>query len=433
MASTKVSVGLNSRGADFHLCPGKNLYTGLQKFIDEFGEANSLEEDALVLAAGVFGADLAVKRENREHFVRTIELSVEVVNLHVFERIRALLESALYTVSKDNWAIKFVQKQGTPVTEFTWQQQDGAVLLFSGGLDSMCAAAQFMQQKKSLVLVSHNSHANHVIDNCQTNVHNALEKFFKAAIKHIHIKVYGRNHDSHPFPKDEMRENTQRTRSFLFLSLAALITRRVGFSKVLFMAENGQFAIHLPLNSARVGPFSTHTADPEFILKCQGIFQTLLSNPVFEIDNPFLFKTKAEVIALLPKPLMKETALSASCWMISRIEDNKHCGYCIPCITRRIALEYNKVALKEYHVDIFKTDVSKLKDDDDKKRNMIDYLEFITKFKDVTEANKYQLLADYPELYNEAFDLNNAIDLYKRVSSQSFEVLKNYPKVMKII
>jgi 7-cyano-7-deazaguanine synthase in queuosine biosynthesis len=336
MAATIVNVGNNRTGCDVHLCPGENLYSGIDYFTREFGNANSLEEDLFNLASGIYAADLAVHRQEREHYIRTIDINIEVVNLHAFERIKNLLESALLTVSRDNWNINFFQKRGTAVTNFDWQEKEGAVLLFSGGIDSMCAAAQFVSEKKNLVLVSHNSHGNVVIDTCQRNVHAALEKHFKQTIKHIHIKVYGRKHGSFEFPEE--RENTQRTRSFLFLTLAALATRRSGFNKVLYMAENGQFAIHLPLNQARVGPFSTHTADPHFVKDAQEIFQTLLSNPSFEILNPFLYKTKAEVFSVLPKLLQKEVHHSASCWKISHVPGHQHCGFCIPCISRRIEL-----------------------------------------------------------------------------------------------
>lgn len=426
-------VGEKLRGHDLLLCPGKNLYTGINKFIEEFGEANSLEEDLINLASGIFASDLSVKREDREHYIRSIEITVEVVNLHLFERMKKDIEGALYIVSKDNWTIKFIQKKGEPCLAFDWQNKEGATLLFSGGIDSMCAASEFLKESKDLVLVSHNSHANYAVDNSQKNVHDSLEKFYKKTIKHIHIKVYGRNQPAYPFPKDELRENTQRTRSFLFLTLAALVTRRSGFNKILFMAENGQFAIHLPLNSARVGPFSTHTADPEFVEKMEKIFKVLLSNPVFEIKNPFLYKTKAEVFALLPDKLMKVANVSASCWMISRIPENKHCGYCIPCISRRISIEYNSVGFNEYHIDIFKTDINKLSDTDDKKRNLIDYLEFISKFKNITEANKHELKFEFPELFNPSIDFDKAVNLYKRVSEQSYQVLNKYPKVKKLI
>lgn len=430
MSATKVNIGEANSGSDIFLCPGQNLYTGIKYFEDEFGNSNSLEEDLFNLASGIFATDLCVQRNEREHYIRNIDFQIEVINLHAFERIKDLLERALLVVSRDNWNIKFIQKKGTPVANFTWKNNSGAVLLFSGGIDSMCAAAEFVKQKQPLVLVSHNSHRNVVVDSCQNNVHDALEKHFKQTIKHIHVKVYGRKHGKYEFPEE--RENTQRTRSFLFLTLAALITRRSGFNKVLFMAENGQFAIHLPLNQARIGPFSTHTADPQFVLLAQEIFRVLLSNPAFEILNPFLYKTKAEVFSVLPIELQKEAYHSASCWMISRIPGNKHCGYCVPCISRRIAIEYNKISFAEYAHDIFNTDLNTLKDDDDKKRNLVDYLEFISKFKKVTKANKTDLLNEFPELYNPVFNTDDALKLYERVSQQSFEVFKKYPHVLKI-
>ena len=426
-----VTVGENAGENDIHLMPGQNLYTGINKFTEEFGAADSLEEDLFNLSAGIYGADLTVKRSEREHYIRSIELSVEVVNLHLFERVKNDIEHSLYVVSKDNWKINFLQKEGVPVTSFNWQKAEGAVLLFSGGLDSMCAASEFVKEKRNLVLVSHNSHMNHVVDTCQNNIHDALEEYYKTSIRHVHIKVYGRNHNGYNFPKDELRENTQRTRSFLFLTLAALATRKCNFNKVLFMAENGQFAIHLPLNSSRVGPFSTHTADPEFVGRVQKIFQTLLGNPDFEIQNPFLYKTKAEVFGLLPDKLKKDAKASASCWMIQRL--NKHCGYCVPCISRRIALEYNGISFKEYETDLFRTDTTKLEDTNDRRRNLADYLEFIAKFKDVTDENKNDLLEDFFELYNTAFDFDNAVSLYQRVAAQSLEVFKKYPHVLKLI
>lgn len=431
MKKVSVIVGDNAAGRDIHLLPGQNLYTGIDKFTKEFGEADSLETDSFNLVSGIYAADLAVKRDEREHYIRDIELSVEVVNRHLFERVRADIEHALFVVSKDNWKISFIQKPGSPVTSFEWQKKEGAVLLFSGGIDSMCAASEFVKERKELVLVSHNSHMNHVVDSCQNNIHDAIEKHYKTQIRHIHIKVYGRNQGGYEFPKDDLRENTQRTRSFLFLTMAALVTRRCDFNKILFMAENGQFAIHLPLNAARVGPFSTHTADPEFVVRVQKIFQTLLGNSDFEIHNPFLYKTKAEVFALLPDELKKAASGSASCWMIQRL--NKHCGYCVPCISRRIALEHNGISFNEYETDLFNMDVSKLEDTNDRRRNLTDYLEFIAKFKDVTDANKYDLRDEFFELYNDAFDFNGAVNLYRRVASQSLEVFQKYPLVTKLL
>jgi hypothetical protein len=199
------------------------------------------------------------------------------------------------------------------------------------------------------------------------------------------------------------------------------------------MAENGQFAIHLPLTSARAGAFSTHTADPRFVTLMESIFKTLLSNPGFELINPFLFLTKAEVFGSMPGPLRKAAIVSASCWMISRIPGNKHCGYCIPCISRRIAIEFHNLKFKEYHIDIFKSAITKLDDADDKKRNLTDYLEFITRFSDVTDANRHRLFAQFPELYYTGVESSKVIELYERVARQSLEVINKYPKVKKLL
>lgn len=429
---TTIRVGENNSGCDFHLCPGENLFTGERPFVEQFGTANSLEIDLLNLASGIFAADLIVARNEREYFIRTIEVTVEVVNLQAFRRIAPLLTEALFTVSRDNWTFKFVSKKGEAVSELEWKNQVGSVLLFSGGLDSMSAASELLTRADAeVVLVSHNSHANTAVDNCQRNVHSALEEYFKRAVEHIHIKVYGRNKGSFLFPVE--RENTQRTRSFMFLSIAALVTRRSGLNKLLYMAENGQFAIHLPLNQARVSAFSTHTADPHFVRCVESLFRLLLDNEEFEISNPFLYKTKAEVVALLPQQLRPKAANSASCWMISRIADNKHCGICIPCISRRISLEFNGLEFDEYDRDLFSENIGSLPDDDTGKRNLIDYLEFVTRFKDVGDSAKMGLLLEFPELFNSAIDQEKALEMYGRVSSQSFDVLKKYPMIVSVL
>jgi 7-cyano-7-deazaguanine synthase in queuosine biosynthesis len=431
MAVNKVFVTEKTISNGIHLFPGQNLYNGSKPLENEFGELNSLEIDLLNVASGIFAADLAIQRDDREFYIRDIEITIDVVNLSSFEQIKDLLENALLTVSKDNWTINFAQKEGIPVSNFEWSNKEGAALLFSGGLDSMCAASDFVKENKNIVLVSHNSHGNKVVDDSQNNVHALLEEYYSKKIKHVHVKVYGRNQGDFDFPTE--RENTQRTRSFLFLCLAALVSRRSNFNKVLYMAENGQFAIHLPLNQSRIGPFSTHTADPQFAQITKELLKVLLRNPEFDIINPYLYKTKAEVFACLPEELRKKSDVSASCWMISRIPENKHCGYCVPCITRRIALEYNNIQFDEYANDIFNSDLNSLSDTDDKRRNIVDYLEFISKFNELDEAKKAELLFEFPELYNTAFDTEDAILMYGRVSEQSLAVFQKYPNIIKLL
>ncbi len=424
---SSIYVGTGSSVADLVLVPGENLYTGSKKVQEYYSDLDTLDEDLLNVAAGIYAADLATMRSDREQNCRDIALTIEVRHKQGWDAIRKKLKYALYVLSKDNWEITFVKKAGKTNADLDWNGASGAVLLFSGGIDSMAGASDFLAKKEPLVLVSHSSQGNSEVDKSQKDVYKALCKYYKQEIPYFPIKVYGRNKDPYDFPEE--RENSQRTRSFLFLTLAALVMKKKKMKRVLFMAENGQFAVHLPLNQARIGPFSTHTADPLFLSLAKEIFSHLLENEDFVIENPFLYKTKAEVFAVLPAQLQKAAIKSASCWKISRVK--MHCGECVPCMSRRIAVEYNGLSFPEYKVDLFNENIKALPEEHTGKRNLSDYLEFIATFKSVKDIPK--ILSDHPELYNDAFNQEAVIKMYHRMAQQSYKVLSNYPNVVKLI
>jgi hypothetical protein len=68
--------------------------------------------------------------------------------------------------------------------------------------------------------------------------------------------------------------------------------------QVVYIAENGQMAVHLPLTQARIGAFSTHTAHPEALAKAEEYFNTVLDRAI-QIVNPYVHKTKAEVAKIV--------------------------------------------------------------------------------------------------------------------------------------
>jgi len=425
-----VSIGDTAQNSDYHFCPGENIYNGSKDFIDNFNSMDSLEEDLLNLASGIYCTDLAVLRNDRERFIRTIDISIEVVNYHLFNQIRDKLRRALFILSSDNWNINFVQKPGTPVTSFNWTDAEGVVLLFSGGIDSMSAASELIKNHNKIILVSHVTKGNKEVADSQINVLNSLKRFYQKSFQHIRFLVYGRKKEKYLFPKD--RESTQRTRSFLFLTLAVIVMRRVNYNKVLYMGENGQFAIHLPLNQSRIGPFSTHTADPRYLHLMEELFQIMLGNPSLEIINPFQYKTKSEVFSLLSKELQQAAIDTISCWKYSRLK--KHCGICIPCIARRIAIESNGLSFNEYHEDLFNSDISQLEDDNTGKRNLIDYLEFVLKLHNLVPASIQDFIySDAPELLNDCIDQASAMNMYRKLAQESIDVFKKYPNICKLM
>lgn len=68
--------------------------------------------------------------------------------------------------------------------------------------------------------------------------------------------------------------------------------------QVVYIAENGQMAIHLPLTQARIGAFSTHTAHPEVLAKAEYFFSEALGL-TFHIRNPYVHQTKGEVTKIV--------------------------------------------------------------------------------------------------------------------------------------
>ena len=426
---TTVHVGPTASGADLQLVPGKNLYNGVRAFAKEYPRPTSLEIDLMNIASGAYAVDLAIVREERIRCVRRIDLTVEVVNARLLDQFAPSLELLLYILSNDNWKVTFVPAAGAPEPERTDADEDGLVLLFSGGLDSFAYASEVAETSSRCVLVSHITH-NEVIKSAQESLHNSIAR---DSMKRVALRVYGRNHQEHAFPGLGKREESQRARSFLFLTMACLVARREGLARIVTMAENGQFAVHIPLNSARVGAFSTHTAHPEFVTKAQVFFRGVLGVTHLTIENPYLYKTKGEVVGQLPRARRTLISQTVSCWRASRVKTVNHCGECVPCLARRIALETHGLALPEYQRDIFSEDVSTVAVGDIGKRNLVDLAEFVSNFAPKTGMSDARLKETYTEFYNEFLDSAKAIAMYRRFACETRTVLAKHPKARWLI
>jgi 7-cyano-7-deazaguanine synthase in queuosine biosynthesis len=408
---------------DLFLVPGRNLISGLGDFATEFGAPTSLEEDLLTLAGSIYAADIATKRGEREQFTRDFKLQIPVVNYDAFIRLADDLIDILYFLTSDNWEIIFTRRDGHQEPRRDWGSGRGTTLLFSGGLDSFAAAVAELTAGSSLQLVSHFT-ANRVVRESQERLHAHLDSTFRRAPKRIPVRAGGRNRGGLRFPSDQDREPTQRTRTFLFLVIAALVARRTEFSNLLMVGENGQMAIHLPLTPARIGAFSTHTAHPEFLNSMQQYLSALLRVQL-AISNPFLYKTKSEVIEPLVSSRRHRRAIrqSVSCWGAGR-HAFSHCGECIPCIVRRIALEDKGVRLREYARDLFREDILQLSPEDAGKRNLLELAEFAVFFLTLSDAG---LEDKFPEVINPSFDKTEAISMYRRFASEARNTFRRYP------
>jgi 7-cyano-7-deazaguanine synthase in queuosine biosynthesis len=421
------------RADTLRLRPGENLKTSEPTFRSAFGQLTSLEIDLLTFAASVFACDLAFKRGERENIARRINLSVPVVNLAIFNSMCDKILYALFMLSHDAWKIAFTQRSGTPEAPTAWPScEEGKVVLFSGGLDSFAAALQLGASGDKVHLVSHIT-ANRAVSGAQEVLFDYLSRKFPGRFSRLALRVSGfsRPQKGFPFPSDNEREDTQRTRSFLFLTLAGIYARRSSIKDIVVIAENGQFAINLPLTAARISAFSTHTAHPEFLRFVSEILSQILGYQL-RIVNPFLYKTKSEVVKDAVTNDFNIVPKAVSCWKASRVYGSKnHCGSCVPCLIRRIAIEANSVTIPEYQRDLFAEELASLGAEDEGKRNLIELAEFV---RFIESASSDAVIEDgYPELSNPHIDASQAISMYRRFANEARMVFNNYPDIKMVV
>jgi hypothetical protein len=158
------------------------------------------------------------------------------------------------------------------------------VILFSGGLDSLGGAVQqAAADKRTLALVSHRSSPK--IGKQQKELLEDLAKHCSKKPFHVPVWIYKE--------KALGKEFTQRTRSFLYASLAAVVARIFDLWRIRFY-ENGVVSINLPISPQVVGGRATRTTHPQVLNGFSEIFTALFQKP-FAVENPFLWMTKGKL------------------------------------------------------------------------------------------------------------------------------------------
>src|SRR5581483_10057630 len=303
--------------------------------------------DLLEIAAYVYAADCSTIRGNdwtdgdsTEAWSRDFKFVVAVRDLKFWSSadVNNMLCQLLGFLSDDRFSFCFRHlKSDRPVQEYLefgnsedWEFYGiDRVIMFSGGLDSLAGSVLSASKGEKLMLVSHSPVSTMI--SRQRKLFNCLRGSFKVPM--IHVPVW--------INKDEAlgREHTQRTRSFLFSALGALIAESIKAGGVRFF-ENGVVSLNLPVADEVLRARASRTTHP-FTLQKFSEFYRLVVNRDFVIDNPFVFMTKAETISLLAEhgagELIQHTC---SCAHVGRFQSSTqwHCGTCSQCIDRRIAI-----------------------------------------------------------------------------------------------
>ncbi|MDF1483269.1 7-cyano-7-deazaguanine synthase [Extensimonas sp. H3M7-6] len=387
-----------------------------------------LFHDLLEIAAYVYSADQVVKRgaDDVDTFGdgwrRDLHFVVPVRNPDFWNSrdVQEALCSTLGFLSDDQYQFDFVRldqdHQFQEYLEFNDTQQmygmPEQVVMFSGGLDSLAGAIdEVVNQRRRVVLVTHKSTSK------LNKRHRVLEEMLAAKsgdnVPHrITVRVHktkGLNH-----------EYTQRSRSFLYVSIGATIARMLGLKSVRFY-ENGVISLNLPICAQVVGGRATRTTHPRVMKGFQDII-TLVAGEPFTVENPYIWKTKADVVKIITDAgchdLIKHSMTCTHTWEMSNL--HTHCGGCSQCIDRRFAVLAAKAdqhdPVEHYKVDVFTQ--SRKRDED--KIMAAAYLERANQVKNLTGVADF--ISSYPDACRVFQYLNTSagqaaqrvFDLYKR-------------------
>jgi 7-cyano-7-deazaguanine synthase in queuosine biosynthesis len=230
-----------------------------------------------------------------------------------------------------------------------------AVCLFSGGIDSLLGAYRLLCAEKRVLLVGHQAEG--ITASAQTRLFRWLKERFKKNVDFLQCRVARAQRSDPKYPLGDKSEESHRPRSFLFLALATAAARAAHVRHI-EIPENGLIALNPPLGPSRLGTVSTRTAHPAFLnafsrlVKQAGVFDG-------EIQNPFLYLSKTDMVSATDSAIRTVLPETVSCSHAGRLRWDgaagiRHCGYCLPCIYRRIALmEIGLDTPKTYLRDVF--------------------------------------------------------------------------------
>ncbi len=325
----------------------KDVHLHLRDLTEPMGENPSdVATDLLEITAFVYAADQAVRRGGKSEFEYGskwrrhfwIELPVRQPDFWADEKILVPLREVLTFLSDDDFEFHFTKLKNPRKLDSYLDYRKGGVdsggiedvMLFSGGLDSFGGAVkEIADGKRKIALVSHQP---------TTKVGAPQWKLVEALNKHLNGTAPAPFHVQVELNKGKAlgREYTQRTRSFVYASLAAVVARMLGKNRIRFY-ENGIVSFNLPLSMQSLGARASRTTHPQTLAGFGKLFSAVFGS-TFTVENPFLWKTKTEIVRELKAggfgKLCAATISCAHTW--ERTTQHSHCGVCSQCVDRRM-------------------------------------------------------------------------------------------------
>jgi hypothetical protein len=256
--------------------------------------------DLLEIASYVFSADCATRRgtewsdkQSTEPWSRNFAFVIPVRDVAFWssEQVQSLMVEVLTFLSDDKYSFSFVplksdrpyQQQYLDFAGFKdWPfHRPDRVIMFSGGLDSLAGAVETAKRGQNTVLVSHRPVS--TMSARQSKLFQQLARAFPRRFLHVPVWIN----------KNERfgQEPTQRTRSFLFAALGAVVGESINAGGVRFF-ENGVVSLNLPVADEVLRSRASRTTHPITLHLLQALCAAVAKRD-FVIDNPYFYKTKS--------------------------------------------------------------------------------------------------------------------------------------------
>ena len=327
-----------------------NITTRFDRFVDTPQDLPERIIDLLHIASYVFCADRCANRGARSSisnasWSRSWRFTIPVIdwNFWTTDEVHMALSKALAFMTGDrSYEFHFTKAEHRPLKDEQYQTslfsgeefryqfgKDTDIMLFSGGLDSLAGAIERLEEysNRQLCLI------NHMSNNRTIRTQRALARQLK---ERYPDRVYPYTFECR-FKKLKSRDETQRTRMFLFSAIAFSICYLYSKDE-LYIYENGITSLNLSKQTDVINARASRTTHPKVIGLLQLFYKKL--SPDFQIITPYYAKTKADIVNVFKLYHAENLIQSSVSCSTTRNEHEEfpHCGCCSQCIDRRFAV-----------------------------------------------------------------------------------------------
>jgi 7-cyano-7-deazaguanine synthase in queuosine biosynthesis len=395
--------------------------------------------DLIDIAAYVFTADRITRRGGKvgqgmgKEWRRNLKFTIAVRDPAHWAQPELVLtlRELLGFMSEDAYDFEFVKLEQEPELEHYLQLHDdpvssGAtapVVLFSGGLDSLAGALEELGSAgKRVALVTH--HSSKLMTSYQNDLVDELSQEFPHRVLYLPVR---KNLTNGLQPV----ESSQRTRTFFFSAIAGAVAAILDAPGIRFY-ENGIMSLNLPISAQVVGTAATRSTHPRTLAEMALFLKAAIGHSC-AVDNPFVFKTKAEVLKVIERrgrlDLIEKTM---SCTEVrNRVRGCSHCGGCIQCLHRRFGILAAELGKhddgKKYVLDLFESSR-----EGDARTMAVDLVRSARSYVSVSDISFFQKYAGEISRIRGAISpgpdeqiVRNMIDLHRRHGEQITQVIEN--------